>query len=69
MSCEVARDMGTLNSRFGGLVNEGQGLIIDIRNIRLRLRGNSEWAFCLSDFAENESGIWCAHMKPECTCE
>jgi len=63
VSCESADGIcGRLLTRIAGVVNEAQGLIIDIAN---RQTG----AFEFEDFQFNEAGLWCQANRGDCSCE
>jgi hypothetical protein len=61
ISCELTKQFGGGWARAGGVVNEIQGIGLDLRNLANRRPwGPSPWAFQASDFWNNELGINCA---------
>jgi len=60
ISCELALRWPIQIVRASGVVNELQGLILDVRNIRSRISGESPEAAQVVDLVNNERGFACA---------
>lgn len=61
VSCILGSRLGTGIARSAGVVNEAQGLVLDIRNLRSRLNGDSPEACQKEDLANNERGFGAAN--------
>jgi RHS repeat-associated protein len=66
VSCESSQVYGAGTTRVMGIINECQGLLIDLRNLRNRLNGRTPWAFQVEDLRNNERGFECQRLGQDC---